>query len=173
MRIGYKSKKPEKWNYVQVGNTARHGRKWQHVRLRDTAPHGRQWRHAWLRDSARCALHWTHRLSAMHSSHSHLDFIHTFGSSLSLAFHTIHIVIHMRVFSSFWLSPFTSLSSCRPCSFSFSSCSPTTCSWQICITPLRGVDTTAVLSFTTKHNHHHTIGQAKKQKYHQNKEEKG
>ena len=34
----------------------------------------------------------------MHSSHSHLDLIHKFGSSLSLAFHTIHMVIHVCVF---------------------------------------------------------------------------
>ena len=63
------------------------------------------------------------------------------AQDLSLVFHTIHMVIHVRVFSSLWPSPFTSFSSCRPCSSSssFSSSSPTRSSWQTCTTPLRRV----------------------------------
>ena len=63
----------------------------------------------------------------------------TMAQELSLAFHTIYMVIHVRVFSSLGPSPFTSSSSCRPCSSSCSSCSPTRSSWQTCTTPLRRV----------------------------------
>ena len=82
----------------------------------------------------------------MHSSQSHLDLIHIFGSSLSLALLSIHMVIHVRVFSSLWPSPFTSFSSCRRCYSSFSSSSPTRSSWQTCTTPLRRVSTPATSS---------------------------
>ena len=45
----------------------------------------------------------------------------------------------MFAVSSLWFSPCISISSCRPCSSSFSSSSPTRGSWQTCTTPLRRV----------------------------------
>ena len=52
----------------------------------------------------------------------------------------------MCAVSSLWLPLSTSLSSCRPCASSFSSSSPTSCSWQTCTTPLRTVWTSTTSS---------------------------
>ena len=84
--LGTKIKSQKSWIMYKANNTARYGCQWPNVRLRDILLHRRQWRLAWLRDPARYALHWTHPLSVMHSSHAHLDLIHTFDSILSLLF---------------------------------------------------------------------------------------
>ena len=70
-------------------------------------------------------------------------FIHThIGSSSSLvrtSLTTIIMAIHVSDVSSPWSPLSTSLSCCRPCSFTFSSSSPTRSSWQTCTTPQRRV----------------------------------
>ena len=130
-----------------MSNTTRHGRRWQHARLRDTALHRRQWRYAWLRGFARCVLHWTHPLSAMHSSQSHWSHPHIWLKFKSCT--SLHL--HVRVFSLLWPFPWTSLSSCRPCSFSFFLfLTNKKILANLYNSAKQGVDTNDVLSFPTE-----------------------